>query len=342
MKKYYKYVAIILMTTLAAAVVLAAAGCSSPFSGRDDSPRQELEILEAQLEELREQNRLLQEQLESAEDQLARWKEAYAELEEDKIYWQEKFRETREGNGDEEGGEEAAPSGDSSDSSGGADRPGAGAGPSANGEVVYLTFDDGPSKNTLKILDILQEYGIKATFFVIGNNQSGDSGIYRRILAEGHALGNHTYTHNFHEIYRSPAAFMEDFLRMEQYILKQTGMKTDIMRFPGGSSSAMAQEVSTYNIIVEDLISKVENRGYDYFDWNVSTGDGSGDLSSEEIIDNALEGAGRVDGDLVVLFHDSENRHTTVEALPAIIETYKTWGYRFDVLNKGAVEVKHR
>lgn len=340
MKKYYKYVAIIFITMLAAAAVSAAAGCSSPFSGRDDSPRQELEMLEAQLEELREQNRQLQEQLESAEDRLARWEEAYAELEEDKLYWQEKYREIVEDNGDEGRANEAAPGG--GDSSGGADRPGAGAGPSANGAMAYLTFDDGPSKNTLKILDILQEYGIKATFFVIGNNQSGDSGIYRRILAEGHTLGNHTYTHNFHEIYRSPAAFMEDFLRMEQYILEQTGMKTDIMRFPGGSSSAMAQEVSTYNIIVEDLISKVENRGYDYFDWNVSTGDGSGDLSSEEIIANALEGAGRVDGDLVVLFHDSENRHTTVEALPAIIETYKARGYRFDVLSKGALEVKHR
>lgn len=114
------------------------------------------------------------------------------------------------------------------------------------------------------------------------------------------------------------------------------------MRFPGGSASAMAQEVSGYNIIPEDLINKVEERGYDYFDWNVSSGDAMGDLSSNEIVKNALEGAVRESGDLVVLFHDSQNRHTTVEALPTIIEKYQEMGYEFAPLTPGAVEAKQR
>ncbi len=325
MKKRYKYWAVILIIMIAAA----AAGCSSPFSGQSNNFQEESEILEERLESA-------EDELERREEEYKELREEYQETKENKLYWQEKYRETREENGDS--GETAPDSNNSGDTS----RPGAGTNPNANGSVAYLTFDDGPSQNTLKILDILEKYGISATFFVTGNNHSGQSDIYQRILAEGHVLGNHTYTHNFHKIYQSPDTFMEDFLRLEQHIQNQTEITMDIMRFPGGSSSAMAQEVSEYNIIVEDLITKIENRGYDYFDWNVSTGDGSGDLSSKEIIDNALEGARRVEGDLVVLFHDSKNRHTTVEALPAVIEAYKDWGYQFGVLSQGAVEVKHR
>ncbi len=207
--------------------------------------------------------------------------------------------------------------------------------------VAYLTFDDGPSDNTKEILDVLDEYDVPATFFVTGNNTTGDPNIYNRIIAEGHVLGNHTYTHNFHQIYQSPEDFMEDFIRLETFIKEQTGEKMDIMRFPGGSSSALAREVSGYNIIVDDLINKVKERGYDYFDWNVSSGDGNGDLTKEEIKGNAMAGA-KQEEDVVVLFHDSKTRHTTVEALPKIIEGYLERGYNFETLSHGKIDVKHR
>ena len=211
-----------------------------------------------------------------------------------------------------------------------------------NGKTAYLTFDDGPSENTISILNTLKTFDIRATFFVTGNNSTGDDGIYQRIVDEGHVLGNHTNTHDFNRIYQSETAFMKDFLELEKIIKRKTGIKTDIMRFPGGSSSQMAQQVSGYNIIVDKLIDAVKSKGYDYFDWNVTSGDGTASISAEKIIENVMEGANRVNGDIVVLFHDSKPKRSTAEALPTIIRNLKEKGYKFEPLTKGAVNVKHR
>ena len=210
------------------------------------------------------------------------------------------------------------------------------------GPYAYLTFDDGPSGNTIRVLDILKSNNIRGTFFVTGNNTTGSNDVYRRIVREGHALGNHTYTHNFEKIYESPESFMEDFMKLENFLKELTGVRTDIMRFPGGSASQMAQDVSGYNIIVEDLISRVTGKGYDYFDWNVSSGDGTANLPKDEIVDNVSEAADRVNGDIVVLFHDIDSKDSTVAALPEVIRELEKRGYTFLPLKHGAINIKHR
>ncbi|MCW3489528.1 polysaccharide deacetylase family protein [Dethiobacter alkaliphilus] len=210
-----------------------------------------------------------------------------------------------------------------------------------SGPTAYLTFDDGPSKNTLAILEILKQENIPATFFVTGNNVSGEESVYKRIVNEGHRLANHTYTHNFAEIYQSTEAFLADFLRLEEFLYQETGIRTDMMRFPGGTKSAMAQKTSGYNIVGE-LIGEIKALDYDYFDWNVYSGDGTDTPPSAEIVKNVLSGADGIDGDIVVLFHDSRTKKSTVEALPQIIAELTERGYSFSALSPGAIEVKHK
>lgn len=265
--------------------------------------------LEEQLEQEKKQKYELMEELNRLEGELERWIEKYERL----------SSETRNGTPDSPG--ESNPGG--------------------SGPIAYLTFDDGPSNTTLKILDILKNHGIGATFFVTGNNKSGDPDIYKRIVAEGHALGNHTFSHNFEKIYESVETFMEDFLRLEDFLWQQTGVRTRMMRFPGGSRSMMAREVSGYDII-DDLIKEIRDRGYDYFDWNVNSGDGTALLEPEELLENVKKGAERVRGDMVILFHDLESRRTTAEALPGIIKELERRGYEFLPLSPGAIDMKHR
>ena len=277
---------------------------------------------------LRQENAELQKETESLKDEIDRIKKELAELRAEE-------KDTEEGKVEPP---PAAPEPPAEDPK--KDEPPKN--PGGSGPTAYLTFDDGPSKITLRILETLAEYNIPATFFVTGNNVSQDPGIYRRIVREGHALGNHTFTHNFEAIYQSPQAFKDDFMRLHDFLYKETGVRTDIMRFPGGSSSQMAQDVSGYNIIVEDLIDQVTGLGYDYFDWNVTSGDGTAALSKNELVQNALKSADRIEGDLVVLFHDSRTKGTTADALPEIIQELQARGYEFAPLQAGAVNVKHR
>ena len=103
-------------------------------------------------------------------------------------------------------------------------------------KVVYLTFDDGPSARTINILDTLERYGVKATFFVNYNRYAEEKGIYKIIVDKGHSIGNHTYDHPY------PAddwdAFLYSLFKMEDYIFDQTGVRTRIIRFPGGSKDS--------------------------------------------------------------------------------------------------------
>ncbi len=202
--------------------------------------------------------------------------------------------------------------------------------------TAYLTIDDGPYLYTPQILQTLSEYKVPATFFVTGDNKSGDDDIYKIILEQGHALGNHTRTHNLNRIYRSKDAFMEDLLSMEDLLAEKTGVRPDIIRFPGGSSTT-GMSTATFKAIVVEL----EKRGYDYFDWNVSTGDCNANLTAAQMAANVIKQAERQPGqDLVILMHSFNP--ASLEALPKIIEELKSRGYIFASLKKGAVNVKHR
>ena len=179
---------------------------------------------------------------------------------------------------------------------------------------VYLTFDDGPSIYTDDILDILAEYGVKATFFVIGRDNPVSYDRYIRIVEEGHTLGMHSYTHIYDEIYASPESFAEDTQRLRTLLEEVTGVTPRFYRFPGGSSNNVS--ATDVNVLADYLASE----DIVYFDWNVSSGDASGNsITSEQIIRKALYGIEDRET-TVILLHDTASKWTTVRALPGLIE----------------------
>ena len=207
------------------------------------------------------------------------------------------------------------------------------------GDMVYLTFDDGPSRNnTPKILDILKRYSIKATFFII--NFSDDEGdIIRRMLDEGHTVGIHGYSHRYTNIYASEDAFMENVKKLESRIYDVSGAKVKFLRFPGGSSNV----VSSFNPgIMSRLTKKMTDEGYVYFDWNVESGDALAKVADKDVIVNNVINGLEHGRENVVLFHDSMEKTTTVKALPEIIEYCLDQGYTFASITDITVPVVHR
>ncbi|MCR5502431.1 MAG: polysaccharide deacetylase [Lachnospiraceae bacterium] len=186
--------------------------------------------------------------------------------------------------------------------------------PDTGEKKVYLTFDDGPSANTDRILDILKEYDVKATFFVTGAMKESYTDELKRITEEGHTLGMHSYSHRYSEIYTSKEAFQEDLDRLQEFLYETTGVWPRIYRFPGGSSNTVSR------IPVTDFIDCLNEEGIVYYDWNIMSGDAvEGSLSAERITKNCLAGLDSYD-ECVILMHDSADRDTTVDALPGIIE----------------------
>ena len=179
---------------------------------------------------------------------------------------------------------------------------------------VYLTFDDGPSEETDRILDILEEYQVKATFFVTGKPDDKYGDVYRRIVADGHTLGMHSFSHNYSRIYASEEAFREDVEQLRDYLYQETGVKSDFYRFPGGSSNTVSRTS------IQQLITYLNEQNIVYFDWNVSAGDATSEyVSSERITSRVISQVGEYK-EAVVLMHDSSDKKSTVEALPMIIE----------------------
>lgn len=180
---------------------------------------------------------------------------------------------------------------------------------------VYLTFDDGPSSNTDDILDILNAYDVKATFFVVGKEGEWAEKAYRRIVAEGHTLGMHSYTHEYSTVYASEEAFLSDMDRLRSYLEEVTGEQCSLYRFPGGSSNRVS------DTDMRELIDCLTEREITYFDWNVSSQDATNPVpDAETILANCLEGIRKHQGTVVVLMHDAASKGSTVEALPALIE----------------------
>lgn len=195
-------------------------------------------------------------------------------------------------------------------------------------KTAYLTFDDGPSERTKEILDVLDEYGVKATFFVIGNKNQENANLYKDIVDRGHTLGMHSQTHMYNKIYASRESFLEDYSQLFKTIVNETGQQPVLFRFPGGSNNAYMQRNGTFSSIKEEM----ETRGFTYYDWNVSAEDARYKyISANDITWNVLDGA-RSKNLAVVLMHDSANKQTTVEALPAIIEGLKAEGFAIDKL----------
>lgn len=197
----------------------------------------------------------------------------------------------------------------------------------AGSGICYLTFDDGPSDNTLKILDILDSYGIRGTFFVVGN---GKTQFMPQITSRGHAIGLHSTTHRYDIIYKDVNSYLYDINQISDIVCNATGIRTNIMRFPGGGSNKVSARYCPG--IMTDLTVRMPSLGYSYFDWNVDSGDASAALvPANTIVNNVLSGA-RGKNSICVLMHDTSAKTTTVEALPAIIEGLDAMGFRFAAL----------
>ncbi len=189
-----------------------------------------------------------------------------------------------------------------------------------DGKVIYLTFDDGPSYYTEELLDILKKYNVKATFFVVDR---GYANTLRRIVAEGHTLGMHCGTHSYGEIYASEEAYFRDLKRIQDTILRETGVLTTIVRFPGGSSNT----VSKFNPgIMTRLTKMLDAMNYRYFDWNVSAGDSSSSKTPEDVFERVTKGIGNRKT-AVVLQHDI--KYFSIQAVEDIIKWGKKHGYQF-------------
>ena len=185
---------------------------------------------------------------------------------------------------------------------------------------VYLTFDDGPSIYTDEILDILDDYGVKATFFVIGKTDKESKRLYRKIIENGHTLGMHSYSHVYKQIYNSAEDFDKDFTKLWKLLYDTTGYMPTIYRFPGGSGNMVNQHG------MEEFIRYLKDKSIVYYDWNVDNGDATGtEFTKEQLSENILKGVA-VKNRSIVLLHDTQGKRATVDSLPAVLEALLSGG----------------
>ena len=209
--------------------------------------------------------------------------------------------------------------------------------PEQGEKVIYLTFDDGPTENTSKIMDALDRYGVKGTFFVVHSYDGCEKQI-KEIYDRGHQIGLHTYSHRY-EIYRSQDTYFADLNKISDLVYNATGYRCKLVRFPGGSSNTISRKYCSG--IMSTLTKELTNRGYTYFDWNADSFDASERVASvEKIVNRSVSSIGQLD-QIILLMHDALLKTTTVEALPQIIEAYRDAGYRFDVLSENSFVAHH-
>ncbi|MCQ2512785.1 MAG: polysaccharide deacetylase [Lachnospiraceae bacterium] len=204
---------------------------------------------------------------------------------------------------------------------------------SKNGKTLYLTFDDGPSENTDAILDILNQYGVKATFFVLAIE--GEEDHYKEILNRGHEIGVHSTSHDYGIVYANLDSFKEDVSYCRNLVEGATGHKLFLYRFPGGTNNEV------HNVSISSCIEYLDSVGLKHFDWNVSSGDAAGvTVDKEEIKNNILEQVrGKSDEVMVVLMHDSYAKTTTVEALRELLPVLIEEGFGFSKITPDTPEI---
>lgn len=198
-------------------------------------------------------------------------------------------------------------------------------------KTLYLTFDDGPSDKTQAVLDILDRYGAKATFFVTGIDQS-HANMIKVAHDKGHTIGLHTYSHDYASVYSSVGAYFSDLDAIGQVVKEQIGYVPCFIRFPGGASNTISANYSAG--IMSQLTSDVQARGYQYYDWDASCGDGSVH-DADETAAIATEDSPAVGmQNVIMLLHDSATKQSTVDALPRIIEYWKAQGYELKAIDR--------
>ncbi|SDF97582.1 Peptidoglycan/xylan/chitin deacetylase, PgdA/CDA1 family [Fontibacillus panacisegetis] len=193
---------------------------------------------------------------------------------------------------------------------------------SSNEKIVYLTFDDGPSKLTDQVLDILKKENAAATFFVLGEHAKHSPEVIYRIVDAGHAIGNHSFDHKYDDLYSSFTHFWGQIKATEEVLKEIIGVRPELVRAPGG----------TYGHFDETYFNLLEQGGYKVFDWDVDSGDSKRrGVPASEIVKNVT--STKLKNEMIVLMHDGTGHAETVKALPEIIKFYKKHGYTFRALS---------
>ena len=201
--------------------------------------------------------------------------------------------------------------------------------------VIYLTFDDGPNEGTTNvILDILKEENVKATFFVTGK---GPDYLIQREYNEGHTVGLHTYSHNYQSVYSSANNYYQDLYQIQNRVKNLTGYESKIIRFPGGSSNTVNKKYSSG--IMTYLTKDVVNKGFKYYDWNISSGDAGETTSSSGVYNNVIKSLSKNRSN-IILMHDI--KPYTRDALRDIINYGKNNGYTFEKITINTPMVTHK
>ncbi|MCB2307451.1 polysaccharide deacetylase [Clostridium estertheticum] len=196
-------------------------------------------------------------------------------------------------------------------------------------KVIYLTFDDGPSVMTDKVLDILKTNGVNATFFLIGNQIKGYEDMVKRIYTQGNSIGLHTYTHTYNKIYSSRKGFISEMLKSQDEINSIIGVKPTIIRFPSGSSKHLTK----------GFLEELHGYNFKVYDWNAVMSDGVNcNTPPDKLYREATKTTVR-EHPIMLLMHCDYMHKNTCKALPRVIKFYKDHGYEFKIINDKTPEV---
>lgn len=205
---------------------------------------------------------------------------------------------------------------------------------------AYLTFDDGPSENTTKILDILDKYEIQATFFVVGPSYKLKNDLLKEIIQRGHEIAIHSYDHVYSKIYASEQSYIDDFYNCLDWINKNTGISPTLYRFPGGSSTTITTKTQ-----IQSIIADLYKNGFTHVDWNVDSFDSHYNNDTTAIINSTINCIKYNEGNniynQIILMHDNTKKVGTIEALPTIIEHCLAKGYQFKKLDTTSKLIQH-
>ena len=207
--------------------------------------------------------------------------------------------------------------------------------------TIYLTFDDGPSHQiTTQVLDILKANNIKATFFIV-DYQIGSTReeIVIRAFNEGHTIGLHGTSHTYSKIYSSLEALIDNFKSLQEKVYVSTGYRSNIIRFPGGSSNTVSKKYCQG--VMTQAIEYFSSTDFLYFDWNADSQDAGGASSAAEVFENVTSSI-KPGRDNIVLMHDASDKSHTLEALQSIIDWCVSEGYEFKAITVETPQVVHK
>ncbi|HHD2588339.1 TPA: polysaccharide deacetylase family protein [Clostridium perfringens] len=211
------------------------------------------------------------------------------------------------------------------------------------GKYVFLTFDDGPSNSTEKILNILKDKDVHGTFFVLGSSIEKDSKrqeYLKEELKSGNAIANHSYSHDFKKLYPGNKlkidSFMDEFNKTNDIMQSILGGEFDckVLRMPGGYGTRKYYKDPS----LKEFDDTLQENGIINVDWNALDGDAEGKPYSTEEMLNYVKKTSKGKNHVVILMHDAAGKEKTVEILPQIIDYYKNEGYDFKVIKNTSKE----